>query len=82
MAARDNVLVWVDLEMTGLDPNSCAIVEMAMILTDPDLKELAEPFQMTVWQPDSVLETMRRIPLQSNAGVATIFRKCLIPQPQ
>ncbi|MDP7038106.1 MAG: exonuclease domain-containing protein, partial [Myxococcota bacterium] len=39
----DNVLVWVDLEMTGLDPETCAIVEMAMILTDTEFNQLTEP---------------------------------------
>ena len=49
--------VWVDLEMTGLDDKTCAIIEMAMIITDPSLKEIAM-LEQTVWQPDSVLETM------------------------
>lgn len=58
MADRDNVLVWIDLEMTGLEPETCAIVEMAMILTDPELNELTKPLDICIWQPDSVLETM------------------------
>lgn len=51
-------LVWVDLEMTGLDPEVCAIVQMAMVITDWDLKPLAKPLELTIWQPDSVLERM------------------------
>ncbi len=58
MANRNNVLVWIDLEMTGLDPETCVIVEMAMILTDPELNELTKPLDICIWQPDSVLETM------------------------
>lgn len=58
MSRNGSVLVWVDLEMTGLDPESCAIVQMAMILTDSELKEIAPPLDVTIWQPDSVLETM------------------------
>jgi oligoribonuclease len=54
----DNVLVWVDLEMTGLDPETCAIVEMAMILTDTEFNQLTEPLNLAIWQADSVLETM------------------------
>ncbi|MBL8611111.1 MAG: oligoribonuclease, partial [Myxococcales bacterium] len=46
--------VWVDLEMTGLDPASCVIVEMAVIVTDADLRPLGE-LERTVWQPDDVL---------------------------
>ncbi|HEY3357985.1 MAG TPA: oligoribonuclease [Polyangia bacterium] len=52
------VLAWIDLEMTGLDPESCAIVQLAMILTDPELNELAPPLDLTIWQPESVLERM------------------------
>jgi oligoribonuclease len=49
--------VWIDLEMTGLDPATCAVLEMAMIITDEHLTPLAE-LAHVVWQPDSVLETM------------------------
>ncbi len=58
VSQRDDVLVWVDLEMTGLEPETCAIVQMAMILTDHELEELAEPVELTVWQPESVLGSM------------------------
>jgi oligoribonuclease len=58
MASKDHVLVWVDLEMTGLEPASCAIIEMAMILTDYNLNRIAPPFNVAIWQPDTVLETM------------------------
>lgn len=53
-----DVLVWLDLEMTGLSPESCAIVQMAIVLTDAELCELAPPLDLTLWQPDSVLERM------------------------
>jgi oligoribonuclease len=49
--------VWVDLEMTGLDDKTCAIIQMAMIITDGEFNELAL-VEQTIWQPDSVLETM------------------------
>lgn len=58
VAANDQVLVWMDLEMTGLDPDTCSIVQMAIILTDPALNELDSPLDITIWQPESVLETM------------------------
>ena len=44
--------------MTGLEPDQCAIVEMAIVLTDPNLKEVAAPFDVAIWQPESVLEKM------------------------
>jgi len=56
--ANNPTLVWMDLEMTGLDPESCAIVQIAVIVTDTELKQLADPLDIVVWQPESVLETM------------------------
>ncbi|RYF08431.1 MAG: hypothetical protein EOO40_07840 [Deltaproteobacteria bacterium] len=52
------VLAWLDLEMTGLDPDTCAIVQMAIIVTDTELRPLAQPLELTIWQPESVLERM------------------------
>jgi oligoribonuclease len=49
--------VWMDLEMTGLDDQSCQILQAAMIITDPALRELAS-MELTIWQPESVLSTM------------------------
>ena len=48
MAGNNKVLVWVDLEMTGLDPEQCAIVQLAMILTDTEFNELAPPLELTI----------------------------------
>jgi oligoribonuclease len=56
-AKRDPVFVWMDLEMTGLDPECCAIVELAIIVTGPDLSPVAE-LERVVWQPDEVLARM------------------------
>ena len=39
--ADPNRFVWLDLEMTGLDDKRCHIIELAMIITDGDLNELA-----------------------------------------
>jgi oligoribonuclease len=52
------VLCWLDLEMTGLDPKTCGIVQAAMILTDVHLKELAPPLELCIWQPPDVLARM------------------------
>jgi oligoribonuclease len=49
--------VWCDLEMTGLDPEKCAIIEMGLIITGPDLKPIAE-LERAVWQSDDVLRQM------------------------
>ncbi|MCA9508490.1 MAG: oligoribonuclease [Myxococcales bacterium] len=49
--------VWVDLEMTGLDDESCVILQAAMIITDPHFKVLCE-VDIPIWQPESALSTM------------------------
>jgi len=49
--------VWIDLEMTGLDDATCAILQVAMVITDSSLNVLAE-IDVPIWQPESILSTM------------------------
>jgi oligoribonuclease len=51
-------LIWIDLEMTGLDPDNDLILEMATIVTDKDLRILAQGPVLAVHQPDSALVAM------------------------
>lgn len=51
-------LIWIDLEMSGLDPERCAILEIACIVTDGELNELGEGVDLVVHQPDQVLSAM------------------------
>ena len=51
-------LVWIDLEMTGLDPNRCSIIEIATIVTEPDLEVVAEGPCLVVHQPEEALGVM------------------------
>lgn len=51
-------LVWVDMEMTGLNPDRDAIIEIAVIVTDPKLQVLAEGPVLAIHQPDAVLDSM------------------------
>lgn len=48
-------LVWVDLEMTGLDPDTCVILEIATLITSSDLSRTVEGPTITIHQPESVL---------------------------
>ena len=57
MSDEAPTLVWIDLEMTGLDVESCGIIEMALVVTGKDLEPRAE-LERVVWQPDEVLDRM------------------------
>lgn len=54
----DNNLIWIDLEMTGLDPDTEVIIEIATIVTDPQLNVLAEGPSLVIHQPDRILDAM------------------------
>ncbi|MDR0441629.1 MAG: oligoribonuclease, partial [Candidatus Accumulibacter sp.] len=58
MAQNDNHLVWLDMEMTGLDPDRDRIIEMAMIVTDGNLETVAESPVWAIHQTDAVLDAM------------------------
>ena len=51
-------LIWVDMEMTGLDPDHNVVIEIATIVTDSDLNTLAEGPVIAVHQDDATLATM------------------------
>lgn len=51
-------LVWIDLEMTGLDPEADVILEIATIITDSQLNTIAEGPHIVIHQPDSALDAM------------------------
>ncbi len=53
-----DVLVWLDMEMTGLDPGKERIIEMATILTDGNLVEIAVGPDLVIHQSDEVLAAM------------------------
>jgi oligoribonuclease len=51
-------LIWIDLEMTGLKPDTDRIIEMALVVTDGDLNTVAEAPVWVVRQSDEVLDGM------------------------
>jgi oligoribonuclease len=55
---RANNLAWIDMEMTGLQPDSDRIIEIAMLVTDAQLNVLATGPVLVVHQPDEVLDAM------------------------
>jgi oligoribonuclease len=58
MAQNQNHLAWIDLEMTGLSPDTDRIIEIAIVITDSQLEVVAEAPVLVVHQPDSVLDGM------------------------
>ncbi|WP_136487881.1 oligoribonuclease [Vibrio sp. H11] len=58
MSFSDQNLIWVDLEMTGLEPESHKIIEIATIVTDSQLNILAEGPVLAIHQPESELQKM------------------------
>lgn len=58
MAANEQRLVWVDMEMTGLDPEKERIIEIAVVVTEPDLTLVAEGPVLVIHQSDELLDAM------------------------
>ena len=58
LAASDQNLVWIDLEMTGLYPDTDRIIEIAVVVTDPQLGRRVEGPVFAVHQSDAALDAM------------------------
>jgi len=58
MVGKDQRLVWIDMEMTGLDPEKERIIELAAVVTEPDLTLVAEGPVLVVHQSDELLAAM------------------------
>ncbi len=58
MAANDQRLIWLDMEMSGLDPEKERILEIAMVVTEPDLTPVAQAPVLVIHQDAAVLDGM------------------------
>ncbi len=69
-------LIWIDLEMTGLDPETDKIIEIASIVTDSNLNTLAEGPVFAIHQPEEVLGAMNEwcVTQHGNSGLTQRVR--------
>ena len=58
MAQDQNNLVWLDMEMTGLDPDQDRIIEVAIVVTDSQLKAVSQAPVLVIHQADAILDAM------------------------
>lgn len=58
MAENPDNLLWIDMEMSGLNPDTDRVIEIAIVVTDSQLNTVAEAPVLVVHQSDSVLEAM------------------------
>ena len=74
------VLVWMDLEMTGLEPSQDVIVEIATLVTDDNLEIVAEGPDLVIHQPDEVLARMDPFvrDMHTRSGLLTAIRESTV----
>lgn len=84
MALNESNLIWVDLEMTGLDPETHKIIEIASIVTDSELNILAEGPVIAIHQPEAELDKMDDwcTNTHTNSGLVERVRKSDINEDQ
>jgi oligoribonuclease len=74
MALDPQNLIWIDLEMTGLDPQNDFIIEIATVVTDKNLNVLAEGPVLAVHQPEASLDRMDDWNQKQHGGSGLIQR--------
>lgn len=75
MTINANNLIWLDLEMTGLEPKQDKILEIASIITDGELNILAVGPVFAIHQPDDVLENMNEWCIEQH-GKSGLTQRC------
>ncbi|MCD9524302.1 oligoribonuclease [Photobacterium carnosum] len=84
MTINDQNLIWIDLEMTGLDPETHKIIEIATVVTDPQLNVLAEGPVIAIYQPEAELAKMDDwcTTTHTNSGLVERIRQSTITEAQ
>jgi oligoribonuclease len=75
MTCRDSNLIWLDLEMTGLEPEHDVILEIATIITDSQLNILAQGPVFAIHQTDNVLDNMNPWCIEQH-GKSGLTQRC------
>jgi oligoribonuclease len=83
VSRKDN-LIWIDLEMTGLNPDRNRIIEIATAVTDKELTVLAEGPVLAIHQPDDVLAAMDEWNTRqhANSGLTERVRASTVTEAQ
>lgn len=74
MSFSDQNLIWIDLEMTGLDPETHKVIEIATIVTDSELNILAEGPVLAIHQPENELDKMDEWCTTTHTGSGLVDR--------
>lgn len=74
MPVNENNLIWIDLEMTGLDPQRDRIIEIATLVTDANLNILAEGPVLAVHQTEQQLALMDEWNVRTHTGSGLVER--------
>lgn len=84
MTVKDEHLIWIDLEMTGLDVDHDHILEIATIITDSNLEILAEGPVLAIYQPDEILQGMDEwnVKHHGQSGLIDRVRASLVDEAQ
>ena len=74
MKGKSTNLIWLDLEMTGLDPDGDRIIEIASVVTNSDLEILGEGPVLAISQPENVMAAMDDWNQKTHGGTGLIDR--------
>jgi len=84
MATNAQRLVWLDMEMTGLDPETERIIEVAVVVTESDLSVVAEGPVLVIHQSDALLNAMDKwnTSTHSKSGLVAKVRASTLTETQ